>query len=266
MPSIDESGECSVFLRPRCLDDDGNVGKRIRAPTKARRSRPAINAKLTKLYFISNEVANRAMIGHRRKTGTETLSRLSCKNCRRVFHKRVGLAMHTCNYVGVKLRRLRNHRYVPGPVPTSSALLNDSVGASGRQGCFRRLEVKLQRCEVPSSFNPILQPPATAPCNPLLLQPSIAKLASPPTTSKYASPASYGKPDRKSADTSKAWDSASLRSSAKRVGSLPIVSVPAKIPFIEDMVKITKRDDIRDMVKFKEGDDEDDEVVILWQG
>ena len=44
------------------------------------------------------------------------------------------------------------------------------------------------------------------------------------------------------------------------------MSVPAKIPFIEDMVKITKRDDIRDMVKFKEGDDEDDEVVILWQG
>ena len=93
---------------------------------------------------------------------------------------------------------------------------------------------------------------------------TIVEVYSRPT--KYTSPASYGKPDRKSADTSKAWDSASLRSSAKRAGSLPIVSVPAKIPFIEDMVKITKRDDIRDMVKFKEGDDEDDEVVILWQG
>lgn len=92
---IDGVGEGSVFLQPRCLDKD-DVVKRVQASNKARRFKPQIKAKLARLYFIPRQLADSTPSGQKRKTGTEILSRLTCKSCQRVFHKRTGLRVHSC--------------------------------------------------------------------------------------------------------------------------------------------------------------------------
>merc|ERR1719234_2955354 len=180
------------------------------------------------LFFIPKAVTDTKVCGQTRKTGTVILSQLTCKSCRRVFHKRSGLKLHSCKaqptmqqkptqtkafrksspdtnnnlnkknglrlpslkassikqhkasqlrspskkkhdklpissnhpkesfllplcfdfplkQVEVKLRRLKSHP----PAPPS----NDSFNPSFLQARLKRIKVKLQRCEVPSSFS-----------------------------------------------------------------------------------------------------------------
>ena len=256
-------GEGSVFLQPLCLDEEEDAVKRP-IGQKARRFKPLIKAKLARLYFIPKQVTDGTPSGQRRrKTGTKILSQLTCKSCRRVFHKRTGLRLHSCKKpstkqhkpsetktgknmrnmqalsissicprigcdfppkrVEVKLRRIRNRH----PARPSSSFPNDSHSVSGQQVCLKRMEVKLHRCELPTGFN-----------SPRCFSFFHHSSHSPSTKLPFSS-------------TSLSWQS---KKPMKRKHQMAMVSYPAKTPCIEDMQKT------------KTGDDEDEEVVILWQG
>ena len=115
----DGFGEGSVFLQPRCFDEEGDLVKR---PTgqKARRFKPLIKAKLARLYFIPKEVADSTLSEQsRRKARTKILSQLTCKSCRRVFHKRTGLRLHSCTRPSTKQHN-----------PIETKILDSTISAS----------------------------------------------------------------------------------------------------------------------------------------
>ena len=262
--------------------------------------------KLARLYFIPKQVADTKVGGQRRKTGTAILSQLTCKSCHRVFHKRCGLRLHSCkkqstmHHKPTQTRAIRNssqrksltpnkflrkmiglelpsfktpstkrHKalQLKSPskklhdkptLPISSTRLkrslsfdfphkegevklrslrshtpahpsNDSFSpSSGLKARLKRVEVKLQRCEVPSSFSAPMQP-FTTQCAPSPCSSKKTILPSPPSSSKSCT-----------------------RKPVKSKRSMAMVSFPAKAPCIEDMVETKKEDD--------------EEVVILWQG
>ena len=155
---IDGVGEGSVFLQPRCLDKD-DVVKRVQAPNKARRFKPQIKAKLARLYFIPRQLADSTPSGQKRKTGTEILSRLTCKSCQRVFHKRTGLKVHSCKRPSTKQHKptktkgkdCKNSSATPGKKLRNMQALSSCPRRSTTMlsGCYfppKRVEVKLQCC------------------------------------------------------------------------------------------------------------------------
>lgn len=113
------------------------------------------------------------------------------------------------------------------PARPSSSITNDSFSVSGQEVCRKRLEVKLHRCEVPTGSNLPLQPIDTH-CFPLSHSSTL-----PPSSTSNSCPS---------------------RKPTKPKRNLAMVSYPAKTPRIEEMKKT------------KKGNDEDEEVVILWQG
>jgi len=275
----DGFGEGSVILRPCFLDEEDDS---VKGPCgqKTRRFKPLIKAKLARLYFIPKQVTEeRTQSGKRmRKTGTMILSQLTCKSCQRVFHKRTGLSLHSCKRPSTKQHKpietktgknpsvtagknLRNMQALSisttcprrstqmpfgcnfppkrvevklrrlrsrHPGRPSSSLPNDSHSVSGEQVCLKRMTVKLHRCELPTGFN-------SPRCFPSFHHSSHSLI----TNHQFSS------------TSTQSWQS---KKPMKRKHQMTMVSYPAKTPCIEDMKKT------------KTGDDEDEEVVILWQG
>jgi len=272
----DGFGEGSVFLQPRCLDEEGDLVKR---PTgqKARRFKPLIKAKLARLYFIPKEVADSTLSEQsRRKARTKILSQLTCKSCRRVFHKRTGLRLHSCtrpstkqhNPSETKIDGGRNSSVTAGKNMRNMQGLSTSFICPRKStpmsffGCDlppKRVEVKLRRLK--SRRTASAHPSSSFPNDSLsvsgrqvCLKRIEVKLhrCELPTGFPFFHHSSHS-PTTKlhPSSTSSSWQS---KKPMKRKHQMAMVSYPVKTPCIED----TKR------TKKVEGDDE--EVIILWHG